>query len=155
MGDIKITNYNRSKIYKIYCEDEGVDEIYVGSSADLKHRIDSHKSACNDINSKKYNRKVYRYIRDNFGWDNFTVKTLERFSCENELALRQREQEWIDKLKPTLNSQKAYCSPDQYLINNRKDHNKVKTCDNCGKKTTSSHYSRHRQTKYCLNYNLN
>jgi group I intron endonuclease len=147
-----MSDYSKSRIYKIYCNIDGNDEIYVGSSKDLKQRILKHQSYYNNPKSKKYNFKVYRYIRDNFGWDNFTVKTLERFSCENQLALRQREQKWIDELKPTLNTQKAYCSPDQYIINDRKNRNKVKTCDNCGKKTTSSHYSRHRQTKYCLNY---
>ena len=108
MSDIKITNYNRSKIYMIYCEDEGVDEIYVGSSVNLKDRIKSHKSNCNDINGAKYNLKLYVYIRDNFGWNNFTVKTLERYSCKNKKELRLREQEWIDELKPTLNNYRAH-----------------------------------------------
>ena len=153
MSDIKNVNYNKSKIYIIYCEDEGVDEFYVGSSIDLKGRVSDHKSCCNNINDKHYNLKIYSYIRDNFGWNNFTVKTLERYSCKNKTELRMKEQEWIDKLKPTLNSQKAYCSTEQYIINNRKDHNKDKICDKCGKLTTSSHYARHRKTKYCINFN--
>jgi len=173
MSDIKIRNYNKSKIYKIYCEDEGVDEIYVGSTTDLKTRVKDHNFNCCNINSNKYNLKVYKYIRDNFGFENFVVKTLERFPCENELALRQREQEWIDELKPTLNDRRArttklekkelrkqresktniakiYYQDNKDLIRS-KAKEKLK-CDKCDKFYTREHKSTHMRTKYCLNY---
>jgi len=168
MSDIKITNYNRSKIYKIYCEDEGVDEFYIGSSANLKVRINNHKTDCHNINSEKYNRKLYTYIRANFGFENFIVKTLERFPCENELALRQREQKWINELKPTLNSNRSYKTyadkqeewkryeltrPNkQERLTKAKEHVK---CDRCDRFCQKSSKARHQRTQYCINYKSN
>jgi hypothetical protein len=173
MSDIKIRNYNKSKIYKIYCEDEGVDEIYVGSTVDLKTRVRNHKSACNNINDEFYNKKLYIYIRNNFGFDNFTVKTLERFSCENEIQLRTREQEWINELKPTLNDIRARTTKleakelrkKRELITNyekkyyqenkseiRKKAKEIMQCTNCDKQHTRQYKSIHMKSKYCLNY---
>jgi len=167
MSDIKITNYNKSKIYKIYCEDEGVDEIYVGSTTDLRLRTNTHKYNCNNINSPMYGYKLYNYIRNNFGWDNFTVKTLERFSCENEIQLRTREQKWINELKPTLNSQKAYLCPIEhkqyrkgYMQEYRQENleilkakkTEIINCSKCDKTYTRDNKNRHMRTKYCLNY---
>lgn len=170
MSDNKITNYNRSKIYMIFCEDEGVDEFYIGSSANLKNRISSHKYSCEDINGKLYNLKLYTYIRANFGFDNFTVKTLQRYPCENDLQLRQREQEWIDELKPTLNEKRAYTSKEDELKVNRKRaseyykvnknkvsnrQNEVIQCERCDKTFTKVNKPRHQKSKYCINYKSN
>jgi len=170
MSDIKITNYKRSKIYMIYCEDDGVDEFYIGSSTDLLNRVRVHKHDCNNPDRENYNNKLYTYIRENFGFDNFTVKTLERYSCENDLQLRQREQKWIDELKPTLNQKKAYISLIEQQQKNRdkstefrKENREVINqkmkenikCDNCDKITDYGHYARHKKTKYCINYKSN
>lgn len=170
MSDNKITNYNRSKIYMIFCEDEGVDEFYIGSSANLKDRIKKHKFACDDINCNNYNLKLYVYIRENFGFYNFTVKTLERYPCKNNLQLRQREQKWIDELKPTLNSLRAYLSPELRIIEKSKidkvyklknksilneKANEVINCDHCDKTYTKRNKATHQKTKYCINYNSN
>ena len=155
MSDNKITNYNRSKIYMIYCEDEGVDEFYVGSSANLKSRTATHKSSCNNINDKHYNVKLYRYIRDNFGWDNFTVKTLEKYSCENEKQLHNREQKWIEELKPTLNCKRAISTIETNKQNRQKFYNVQVKCNNCDIYYSKSNKARHLQSKYCINYKSN
>jgi hypothetical protein len=154
----------------IYCEDEGVDEFYIGSSVDLKSRIRTHRFACNNITSKDYNMKVYNYIRNNFGFENFTVKTIQRFPCENEKELHQREQEWIDELKPTLNNQRAIRTKEytrlyqnskhreQYIKHKEKINEKaseVIQCDNCDKTYTKRNKATHQKSKYCINYNSN
>jgi len=160
-----MSDYSKSRIYKIYCDIDGVDEIYVGSSRDLNQRIREHKYDCNTVKSKKYNYKLYRYIRDNCGFENFTIKTLQRYSCDNEIELHMKEQEWIDKLKPTLNEKKGYLSAsDKKEYQKNYDANRpnkaeriakskeIINCTNCDKQHTRQYKSIHMKSKYCLNY---
>jgi group I intron endonuclease len=160
-----MSDYSKSRIYKIYCDIDGVDEIYVGSSRDLKQRIIEHKSYCNNPKSKKYNFKLYRYIRDNCGFENFTFETLQRYSCDNEKELHIKEQEWIDKLKPTLNGKKGYLSSsDKKEYQKNFDANRpnkaersakskeIMQCSKCDRQHTRVGKSIHMKSKYCLNY---
>jgi group I intron endonuclease len=146
-----MSNYNKSKIYKIWCEDEGVDQFYIGSSVNLKDRTKEHKADCYNPNRDNYNNKLYTYIRANFGFENFTISTIERYSCNSKKALRKREQYWINELKPSLNSNKSYISKIQKKI----QHRQIIDCDHCDKTYTYNNKSRHLQSKYCINYNLN
>ena len=58
--------------------------IYVGHTIEIpKERWQKHKSACNNINSHKYNTKIYRYIRDNGGTSNWTFNILFHYPCYN------------------------------------------------------------------------
>jgi group I intron endonuclease len=160
-----MSDYSKSRIYKIYCDIDGVDEIYVGSSRDLNVRIAKHKYDCTNSKSNNYNFKLYRYIRDNNGWENFTVEILQRYSCENEIQLHIKEQEWIDKLKPTLNERKGYLSASDkkeyqkvYDANrpNKEDRiawrKEIINCSRCNRPHSRAGKSVHMKSKYCLNY---
>lgn len=84
-------------IYKLYCKN-GSDETYVGSTNDLKKRIQSHKSGC-----KRSNQLVYCVIRGNGGWSNWNYEILETIEeCTRDEAYI-KEQCWIEKINPTLN----------------------------------------------------
>ena len=37
-----MTNYSKSRIYKIWCDIEGIDEFYIGSTVDFKERCRLH-----------------------------------------------------------------------------------------------------------------
>ena len=65
----------------------------------LNKRISVHKNYC-----KNKNTKVYSYIRENGGFENFNVEILEEFACDNSIDKRERERYYIDLLKPTLNN---------------------------------------------------
>jgi len=99
-----ILNY---KIYKIASLDPKVKDIYIGSTADLKQRKIHHKSSCNNENNKT---KVYQYIRDNGGWENFKVYVVEELKC-NEYQAELREEYYRIELNATLNS-KMCCNFD-------------------------------------------
>ena len=66
-------DYNNGFIYKLCCKDVNIKEIYVGSSTNYKQRKQSHKSDCTNENSKRYNSCAYQFIRDNGGWDNWSM----------------------------------------------------------------------------------
>jgi hypothetical protein len=90
-------------IYKIIDKNNN-EEFYIGSTNKLSTRKSSHKKHVHNKVSKKYWCKLYQYIRANGDWENFDFIVLETGTCEDNNYYKQKEQEYIDKLKPTLNS---------------------------------------------------
>jgi hypothetical protein len=100
----KPIDWSRCIIYKIY--KEGIDDFYVGSTTDFIKRKYGHKSA-----SKIDEKKIYKIIRDNGGWDEWIMTAIEEYKeCENQTQARIREEEWRVKLNATMNTIKAYLS---------------------------------------------
>ena len=95
-------------VYKIVCKDENITEIYVGSSVNFKNRIIKHKSRCNNQKCRGYNSKVYQFIRENGGWDNWNMIKIIEVDCEDKNELRYYEQLYISSLNPKLNCHKSY-----------------------------------------------
>ena len=162
-----MSTYNESRIYKIYCKLSGIDEYYVGSTANFISRCVLHKSDCNNIKSPRYNYKLYNYIRNNGGWENFTVEVLEKVSCDSRTELNIKEEYWQNLLQPTLNINKAHITDEElkeynnkrfkeYYKNNKIKINKNKRaiihCDKCDKTYKRSDKAKHQKTKYCKNY---
>jgi group I intron endonuclease len=96
-------DYSKTIIYKLCCNDINITEIYIGSTTDFKARKYQHKSSCNNEKNKRYNLKVYQYIRDNGGWDNWSMIMIEEYSCNSKLEAEKRERYYIEELKSTLN----------------------------------------------------
>jgi hypothetical protein len=120
-------NYSNTVMYKIVSNDLNIRDCYVGSTTDFTKRKCAHKTDCTNINSKKYNYKVYKFIRDNGDWHNWSMILIEMYSCTNHLESSQRERYWCEHLNATLNSvipsrtKQEYNK--QYDINN-KDQNR-------------------------------
>jgi hypothetical protein len=97
-------HYQNSVIYKIKRNDDYDDtDIYVGSTANFTHRKSKHKYCCNNEKDKNYNTPVYKYIRDNGGWDEWVMIPIEQYPCNNKDELKIRERYHIDLLKSKLN----------------------------------------------------
>jgi len=93
-----------SVIYNIFCKDENIKDCYIGSTNDLHRRKLNHKSTCNNINSDRYNIKLYNFIRANGGFENFDFIILEQF--ENKMIkqdLLKIEGQYIKNNNATLN----------------------------------------------------
>lgn len=86
------------KIYDIKCD----DIFYIGSTNNISKRKCSHKKCVNNKRSKKYKLKLYSYIRNCGGWDNFDMVLIEEI--ENKQNGLKREYELIKELKPKLNT---------------------------------------------------
>tara|TARA_R110000787_G_scaffold180709_1_gene292810 strand:+ start:9 stop:581 length:573 start_codon:yes stop_codon:yes gene_type:complete len=85
--------------YYIYClHNEDLPEYYVGHTTNLKDRNKTHKWSSNNCNSK-----VYKYIRDNDGYNNFKMEVLYETYCDLEEAIK-LERYYIELLGATLNS---------------------------------------------------
>jgi len=96
-------NYSNTIFYKIICNDLNITECYVGHTSNFTKRKYGHKRCCNNENSKQYNFYVYDFIRNNGGWDNWTMIMIDEVKCENSLEARKKEREYIEELKASLN----------------------------------------------------
>ena len=97
-------DYKKGCIYKIkHKEDYDDENIYIGSTCNIIRRRSLHKNSCYNEKRPHYNLNVYKYMRDNGGWDNFILIKIHDFPCDfkNELTLEERRN--IDLFKPKLN----------------------------------------------------
>lgn len=95
------TDYSNTIIYKIVCKDPSVTDIYVGHTTDFVQRMKSHKYGCSNTNTQV---KLYKFIRETGGWENWSMQMLNFFNCANRTEALQKEQEYFVSLKATLNS---------------------------------------------------
>jgi hypothetical protein len=103
--------------YKIFKED--LDEVYVGSTSNFYSRKKSHKHLCYNETCKQYNYKIYQTIRANGGWDEFKMIQIGTRDNITKREAEQIEEEYRLELKSTMNTQRAFLSPEQ-----RKEKNK-------------------------------
>lgn len=118
-------DWSKTLIYKIISKDLNCNFIYVGSTRDFSRRLREHKSSCNNEKSEKYNYVLYKFIRENNGFDNFNMVLVEKYTeCKDRLEARQREQYWIDELQSQLNEQRAFyaISKNEYDKRYRDEH---------------------------------
>ena len=95
----KNIDYSCTVIYKITCKDPAVTDLYVGHTTDFVKRRAAHKRECLQSDCK-----LYKTIRDNGGWTNWSMEALTFFNCQDLIAAKTKEQEYFVALKATLNS---------------------------------------------------
>ena len=150
------------QFYQFVCKDEGVSNTYVGSTVSWRARKSLHKSCCNNVNSPKYNYKVYQIIRANGGYDNWLMIEIHKQLCSDKRDSERLEQSLMNKLNSDMNSQRAFQTTEelqkhiqQYRADNRELINskqKVKHTCCCGGKYTLCHKIQHADTKKHLAY---
>jgi len=115
-------DYSKACIYKIKHQDDFDDNnIYVGSTCNIIRRKNAHKNNCFNENNKDYNLYVYKYIRDNGGWDCFILVKIHDYACNNKSDLLIEERRAIDMLRPTLNMRQSVRTyKERYEINKEK-----------------------------------
>jgi hypothetical protein len=106
-------DYSKTVIYKLVCKDLTIKDCYVGHTTDFTKRKYSHKSACTNSNGKKYNCKVYKTIRENGGWDNWSMVLIETYDCDNRQEAERRERYWYEELNPQLNTIRPHVSEEE------------------------------------------
>jgi hypothetical protein len=85
-------------IYKLIKKDAINDDmIYIGSTEDIKDRMSKHKHSCNNIKNQSYNCKVYKYIRDNGGWDEWKYEIIDEVEVDDREDATRYEGEYIIK----------------------------------------------------------
>jgi hypothetical protein len=108
-------DYNNTIIYKIIHKDNVETEIYIGHTTDFTKRKSSHKSTCYNYSGKNKHShyRVYEYIRNNGGWNDFIMSEVEKYPCNTKTEAREKEQYWTNFYNSTLNNKKAYSTQDE------------------------------------------
>lgn len=114
-----MVKYDKSSIYKICCKDVNVKGEYVGSTTNMQRRKTQHKHNCYNDKKKDYNQRVYSYIRDNGGWENWDFIEVEKFIATDKNHLHTRERYWIELLKSELNCSIPMRTNKEWHIDNR------------------------------------
>jgi len=159
-------DYQKSLIYKLCCNNTDIKDIYIGSTTDFIKRKNCHKTTCNNPNAEGHYFKVYQFIRENNGWDNWSMVLVEKYPCESKLQLKQRERYFIELLESKLNCnipmrfQKEYRNDNidkvkeyqkgYYLKNADKIKKKI-TCE-CGSTITNGERLSHCKSQKHLKY---
>lgn len=115
-------DYSKTQIYKLIHKDDHNDEnIYIGNTTHFVNRKCKHKTCCNNILDKAYNQKKYKYIRENGGWEEWEMKWIEDYPCNNKLEADAREEYWRRLFNAQLNMNKASITKEELIIekNNR------------------------------------
>ena len=86
-------------VYKITNTITG--DFYIGSSKDIKRRWESHK--CPSTWKQRKNNTMYLDMQK-YGVDKFEFQVIEEVEVEK---LKEKEQQFIEMLKPTYNSNRA------------------------------------------------
>jgi len=99
-------DHSKTQIYKLVHKDDLENEnIYVGHTTNWIERKKKHKLNCNSPNGSHYNIKVYQYIRQNGGFDEWIMVWLEDHPCEGKPQACARERYWCEHYKSKLNCQ--------------------------------------------------
>ena len=111
-----MVNYGNGRIYKIVRLSDDV-VIYVGSTTKqyLSSRLVEHKN----MSRHKPNRRVYKSIADNEGWENHQLILIECYFCNSRDELHRKEREFIVLLKPISNIQIPLRTPVEWRIENK------------------------------------
>ena len=91
-------DYSKTVIYKIVCNDLTIPDCYVGSTTDFTKRKYGHKQS-----SKTSHLDVYKCIRENGDWENWSMLEIEKYPCNDSNEARLRERFWYEQLNANLN----------------------------------------------------
>jgi hypothetical protein len=94
-----MADYSKGIIYTIRSK----DNIYVGSTLNFASRKWKHKYSIYNENSKEYNYKLYKTIRENnYEW---IMQPYKEYPCETKIQLRIEEERVRQLLNADMNSQ--------------------------------------------------
>lgn len=114
-------DYSNTIIYKIYCKNPDIKHIYVGHTTNFVQRKHGHKQCCANAKTDNYSSKLYKTIRNNGGWDNWTMEILNFFNCADHYEARKKEQEYFILLNADLNSIEPMPIPKNKIQKNKKE----------------------------------
>jgi len=138
-------DYSNTIIYKIYCKDKTITDVYIGHTTNFIQRKYLHKSSCNNLNNTL---KIYNVIRSNGGWENWDMIEIAKYNCKDATEARIKEQEHYNELNSSLNSCPPYVDKSKYF------------CTTCnlqffGSKQYAKHINGIKHTKNMSNINPN
>tara|TARA_R110000803_G_scaffold124302_2_gene192115 strand:+ start:6641 stop:7129 length:489 start_codon:yes stop_codon:yes gene_type:complete len=148
--------YNNSCIYKITCNNSNVKDSYIGSTTNFESRMVYHKSRCSIHNNLALS-KLYLFIIENGGWENWTMEKIKECNFETKNELLEQEKLLINaEENPVLNMIRPIRTAEEHkeqkrLLNfkNQKKnqaYQKIKKqCQICLNLRSRSNFAKHRR----------
>lgn len=155
-------DYSNTVFYKISCKDESISDVYIGHTTNFVQRKSGHKQSCNNSKSANYSCKLYEFIRQNGGWNNWRMDIIAYQECNDHYEARKKEQELFILHKATLNSIEPMPKPKSKIARPTVHTNDVKsthTCETCNfscfntLEVFTQHLSRNKHIKAATNVN--
>lgn len=173
----KAINYENTIIYKLCCNDPTITDIYVGHTTNFIKRKSQHKNSTNNLTDPSYNSYKYQFIRNNGGFNNWSMIQIIKIVCENVYDACRIERQYIEQLNATLNinrpittlnekieqmkecckhyyekNKDKICEQQKYYYQVNKDyiteHKREKMiCFHCNNKYNRSNFSTHNKTQ--------
>lgn len=74
-----VSCFNKTHIsYTLYCDDiDNITKFYLGSPTNKPHQEQYNLSFCSNTNRELYNKKLYKFIQENGGWDNLKFNIID------------------------------------------------------------------------------
>jgi hypothetical protein len=104
-----MTDYSKTVIYKIQHNDDD-SLLYVGHTTNFTKRKNRHKNNC-----KTHSLQIYKTIRENGGWECFTMIVLKDFPCASKTEACIEEDKVMREMKTSMNKYRAYTTPEEKL----------------------------------------
>jgi len=79
--------------------------LFVGNTTNLIKRKLYHKNDCIEKTTP-----VCKMIRDNGGWECFTMIVIKEYPCETKMEARTEEVKIMREMKASMNERRAYTS---------------------------------------------
>jgi len=114
-------DYSNLVIYKICCKDPTVNDIYIGHTTNFVKRKYQHSRSYLNCNSHEHYKKLYVFMRDNGGWENWSMLQVEEFKCNTKREAEAREHFWIERLGATLNCIMPYAMCKEHPVEYKKE----------------------------------
>jgi len=103
-------DYSNTIIYKISCKDTNIADSYVGYTTNFIQRKHAHKQSCKDTSVNK-DINLYKIIRENGGWDNWSMEVIKVYNCKDHSDAKKKEQEYSISLEANLNTIELIANP--------------------------------------------
>ena len=92
-------NYSDTTIYKLFCRDLTIKDLYVGFTTNFVRRKHNHKQNI----ALETSTKLYDFIRLHGGWANWKMEVVTKICCKDIKEVLSKHQEYVQRLKANLN----------------------------------------------------
>lgn len=106
------------------------ENIYIGSTLNLKKRFNVHKKRYNDYCEGYKTPKLYHIIFENGGWDNIDYGIIEEFDCESCIDAKIKEEFWRREYNANMNTRKCFETDEEFKIRRKEGNAKYNPINN-------------------------
>ena len=139
---LKEINYDKTHFYKLVCKDLSITDCYVGHTTEWTKRKSDHKLRCSKPNNRCYNLPVYKFMRENGGWENWEMIWIKTLKCENAMEARSEERKYKEELNATLNGNVPSRTREEYREANK---DRIKEYRDAHKEETKEYMKEYQQ----------